>query len=307
MNTCPFFGKCGGCKFDFASADYRSQKAGVLRGLQPTSDAVWPAPGERRRVDFCFAGGRLGLYAAGTKDIIPVTKCLNAAPEINAILPHLAKMPWSGAGSVLITLCENGIDIAITSNVPYCSADFRRAAGSLRAIRITWNDKVIKQEATPIIKFGDIAVEYPVGAFLQPGKPGEDAIRDMVVGAAGGSKRIADLFCGLGNFTNALNADGFDITGPHCQRDLFKNPLTLGMLKQYDCVVMDPPRAGARAQCEILAKSQVPKIIYVSCNPATFTRDAKILESGGYKMTHLVPVDQFVGSTHWELFSVFEK
>ncbi len=307
MNTCPFFGKCGGCKFDFASADYRSQKAGALRGIAPTEPPIWIEAGTRRRVDFCFAGGRFGMYVAGTKDIIPVSECPNAAPAINKILPDIAAMPWTGAGSALITQCENGIDISITSDVPYCSAEFRRATDNLAAIRVTWNGKIVKQTAIPIIKFDDIDVEYPAGAFLQPGKPGEDAIRDMVVGAAGGSKRIADLFCGLGNFTHALNADGFDITGPHCQRDLFKNPLTLGMLKQYDCVVMDPPRAGARAQCEILAKSQVPKIIYVSCNPATFTRDAKILESGGYKMTHLVPVDQFVGSTHWELFSVFEK
>lgn len=307
MNTCPFFGKCGGCKFDFAAADYRSVKQSQLRGISPTADAVWVAPGDRRRVDFCFAGGAFGLYAAGTKDIIPVRNCPNAAAEINAVLPALAAMPWVGAGSALITLCENRIDVAVTSDVPYCSADFKRAADALPAIRITWNGKIIKQTATPIIKFGDVAVEYPIGAFLQPGKPGEDAIRKMVVAAAAGARRVADLFCGLGNFTHALKADGFDISGPHCQRDLFKNPLTPGMLKNYDCVVMDPPRAGADAQCKILAKSDVPRVIYVSCNPATFARDAKTLQRGGYKITGLIPVDQFVGSTHWELFSVFEK
>ena len=307
MNTCPFFGKCGGCKFDFAAADYRDKKAAALRGVTPTDAPVWVAPGDRRRVDFCFAGRDFGLYAHGSKDIVPVRECPNAAPEINAILPKLANMPWVGAGAVLVTLCKNGIDIAITSNVPYCSAEFKRAADTFPAIRITWNDKVIKQTATPIIKFGETDVEYPVGAFLQPGKPGEDTIRDMVVAAAADARRVADLFCGLGNFTHALNADGFDITGPHCKRDLFKNPVTLGMLKNYDCVVMDPPRAGADAQSKILAKSDVWRIIYVSCNPATFARDAETLRRGGYKITKLVPVDQFVGSTHWEIFSVFER
>lgn len=307
MKTCPFFGKCGGCKFDFAAADYHKAKMAALRGVAPTGDPVWVAPGDRRRVDFCFAGNDFGLYAHGSKDIIPVRECPNAVPEINAILPRIAAMPWVGAGAVLVTLCENGIDVAITSNVPYCSAEFRRAADELPAIRVTWNDKVIKQTATPIIKFGDISVEYPTGAFLQPGRPGEDAIRGMVVAAAAGAHRVADLFCGLGNFTYALNADGFDITGPHCRRDLFKNPVTPGMLKQYDCVVMDPPRAGADAQSKILAKSDVKRIIYVSCNPATFARDAKTLQDGGYRMTTLVPVDQFVGSTHWEIFSIFDR
>lgn len=307
MNTCPFFGKCGGCKFDFAAADYHSKKLSALRGVTATDTPVWVAPGGRRRVDFCFAGGVFGLYAAGSKDIIPVRECPNAVPEINTILPELATLPWVGAGAALVTQCENGIDVAITSNVPYCSAEFRHAADALPAIRVTWNDKIIKQIATPIIKFGDVEVEYPVGAFLQPGKPGENAIRSMVISAATGAHRVADLFCGLGNFTYALKADGFDITGPHCTRDLFKNPVTLGMLKNYDCVVMDPPRAGADAQCNVLAKSDVPRVIYVSCNPATFARDAQTLQRGGYKITKLVPVDQFVGSTHWEIFSVFER
>ena len=118
---------------------------------------------------------------------------------------------------------------------------------------------------------------------------------------------MADLFCGLGNFTFALNADGFDIVGTGVKRDLFKKPLTVGMLNNYDCVVMDPPRAGADAQCKEIINSNVKRIIYVSCNPNTFVRDKSTLEHGGYKMVEIIPVDQFVGSNHWELFSVFEK
>ena len=79
------------------------------------------------------------------------------------------------------------------------------------------------------------------------------------------------------------------------------------MLNQYDCVVMDPPRAGAIAQCRELIKSNIDTIIYVSCNPDTFLRDKKILENGGYTATEIIPIDQFVGSAHWELFSVFKK
>ncbi|MBD5391655.1 class I SAM-dependent RNA methyltransferase [bacterium] len=309
VKTCPFFGVCGGCAIDFAATDYISRKEKLLPDINMTSAPVWTAPGARRRGDFCFAGNRFGLYQRGSKDIVPVRMCPNMVPEINSVLGDIAAMPWSGAGSCLITACDNGIDISITSSVPYFTPEFKRAADKLprQILRVTWNDRAVVTRATPIIKFDDVSVEYPPNAFLQPGVPGERALRQMVVHASGGARRVADLFCGLGNFTYALNADGFDIVGVGHRRDLFKNPLTPGMLNTYDCVVMDPPRAGAMAQCNQIVKSNVSRVIYVSCNPSTFMRDAKILTDGGYHMTHLVPVDQFVGSTHWELFSVFEK
>ena len=118
---------------------------------------------------------------------------------------------------------------------------------------------------------------------------------------------VADLFCGLGNFTFATNADGFDVVGIGAKRDLFKNPLTVKMLNTYDVVIMDPPRAGALAQTKIIAKSNVKKVIYVSCNPDSLLRDAKILTDAGYKIKDTAAFDQFVGSTHWELAVVFVK
>ncbi len=305
--TCPFFGKCGGCKFDFTATDYKQQKSETLRRTPTTGDAIWVEAGKRRRADFAFAGGAFGLFEQGTKNIIPVQNCPNVVNEINDILPKLADLPWGGAGACLITLCDNGIDIAITSSVPYFTPEFRDVATKLPAIRITWNDKIIKQTEQPIVNFAGTTVPYPAGAFLQPSIAGADALRELVVSRAAGARRVADLFCGLGNFTFALNADGFDIVGTGTKRDLFKKPLTVGMLKNYDVVVMDPPRAGADAQCRELIKSGVRRIIYVSCNPATFMRDAKTLTDGGYKMTELIPVDQFVGSMHWELFGVFDK
>lgn len=307
MKICPFFGRCGGCKFDFAAPDYRDKKTSALPKIPITDNPIWIDAGLRRRGDFCFGGGVFGLFESGTKNIIPITNCPNMVAEINNILPELAKMPWAGTGSCLVTLCDNGVDVNITSSVPYVSPEFRRAAAELPVLRVTWNDKIIFEKTKPIISFGDKSVEYPPATFLQPTIPGADKLRDMVVGAANSAKRVADLFCGLGNFTFALNADGFDVVGTGAKRDLFKKPLTVGMLNTYDCVVMDPPRAGADAQCRELIKSNVGRIIYVSCNPQTFRRDMETLTRGGYKLVQLVPVDQFVGSTHWEIFSVFEK
>ncbi len=307
MQKCPFFGICGGCKFDFAAADYHDQKMALLRDLPITGDAVWTPVGLRRRADFAFAGGRFGFFASHSKDIVPVRTCPNLVPEINDILPAVAALPWTAAGACLITSCDNGIDIAISSNVPYFTAEFRDAVVKIPAIRITWNDRTIRQTDAPQVKFSGRAVAYPPAAFLQPTVASADALRNMVVAAASGAHHIADLFCGLGNFTFALNADGFDIVGTGVKRDLFTHPLTVGMLRAYDCVVMDPPRAGALAQCKELVKSTTSRVIYVSCNPQTFMRDARVLTAGGYKIQQLIPVDQFVGSDHWELFAVFEK
>lgn len=306
-NTCPLFGKCGGCKFDFTAADYREQKISELVNIPYTGTPVWIGAGVRRRADCAFAASVFGFYQAGTKNIIPVSRCPNLVDTINNILPQMANMPWVGAGACLITECDNGIDVAITSNVPYFTPEFRDAAQKLPAIRITWNGKIIKQTQIPMITFGTYSVPYPTGAFLQPSVSGADAMREIVVARAKGCARVADLFCGLGNFTFELGADGFDVVGTGVKRDLFKNPLTVGMLKNYDCIVMDPPRAGAMAQCQELVKSDVKRVIYVSCNPSTFMRDAKILGRGGYQMTELIPVDQFVGSHHWELIGVFDK
>lgn len=307
MKTCPFFGVCGGCKFDFAAADYHDQKMALLRDLPITGDAVWTPAGLRRRADFAFADGRFGFYAPHSKDIVPVRTCPNLVPEINNILPAVATLPWTASGACLITSCDNGIDVAISSNVPYFTAEFRDAAMKIPAIRITWNDRTIRQTGAPQVNFSGRAVAYPPAAFLQPTVASADALRNMVVAAASGAHHVADLFCGLGNFTFALNADGFDIVGTGVKRDLFTHPLTVGMLRAYDCVVMDPPRAGALAQCKELVKSTTSRVIYVSCNPQTFMRDARVLTAGGYKIQQLIPVDQFVGSDHWELFAVFEK
>ncbi|MBE6461927.1 MAG: class I SAM-dependent RNA methyltransferase [Alphaproteobacteria bacterium] len=307
VNKCPFFGKCGGCKYDFTAADYHASKRAELCDIPITGEPLWTLPGGRRRADFAFAGSEFGFYESGTKNIISIDSCPNLLPEINQLIPYLSALPWGGAGSCLVTACDNGIDVAITSSVPYFTPDFRDAAMKLPVIRITWNDKVIKQIVQPLVSFGDVSVPYPSGAFLQPTVHSADTMRDLVVSRASGSKRIADLFCGLGNFTYALDADGFDIVGTGVSRDLFKKPLTVGMLNQYDCVVMDPPRAGALAQCNELVRSNVPRVIYISCNPKTFMRDSQILTRGGYKIQELIPIDQFVGSHHWELFCVFER
>ena len=309
IKNCPLFGICGGCKYDFTAKDYQCEKLKTLPKIKFTHDAIWGIAGGRRRADFAFVDGHFGFFKQKTKDIIDIKNCPNVVPEINAVLKDIAKLPWAGSGSVLITKCENGIDVAVNSVVPFSSAEFKTAVDKLPAniIRFTWNDKTLRKYINPTIRFNDKLLEYPTNAFLQPTTETEQILRDLVVKYVDGAGHVADLFCGLGNFTFATGATGFDIVGNGIKRDLFKKPLSVQNLNQYDVVIMDPPRAGAEKQSIELSKSNVKRVIYVSCNPNTFVRDKEILERGGYKMTVAIPVDQFVGSIHWEIFSVFEK
>ena len=145
----------------------------------------------------------------------------------------------------------------------------------------------------------------------------------------GKAKHVADLFAGLGTFTFALAAsasvDAFETTKQRlprlprrarnvrpeadqdASRDLFGSPLGPKELRRYDAVVFDPPRAGAASQAEMLAKSEVPKLVAISCNPGTLARDLRILVDGGYRITRVVPVDQFLFSPHIEVVAELER
>ncbi len=307
IKTCPLFSICGGCVYDFASPNYRAEKIKKLDGWDLSSEPFWTDAGQRRRADFCFSGCEFGFYQRGTKNIIRVDQCPNLLPEINAILPKLATLPWVGTGSALVTVCDNGIDLGVVSDVPYFTREFKESVEKLPLIRVTWNGNIVMQKTQPKISFAGHTVDYIPNAFLQPTAQSESAMREFVSSHIDDGARVADLFCGLGNFTFVTNADGFDVVGIGAKRDLFKNPLSVKMLNTYDVIIMDPPRVGALAQTKLVAESNVKKVIYVSCNPTTLRRDAKILANAGYKITDTAAFDQFVGTDHWELAVVFEK
>lgn len=178
--------------------------------------------------------------------------------------------------------------------------------------------------------FGGVTVALPPAAFLQATAEGEAALAGVVTEAAAGAPRVADLFAGAGSFTfplaqagaavhaidgnlplvRALQAAANAAQMPRVTveaRDLDRRPLPVDQLNRFDVVAFDPPRAGARGQVERLAESRVPRVVALSCNPASFARDARILVEGGYRMVRLVPVDQFLWSPHLELAAVFER
>jgi 23S rRNA (uracil1939-C5)-methyltransferase len=192
--------------------------------------------------------------------------------------------------------------------------------------RLTVDGESIGQVAVPEIDLSGAKVKLPAGAFLQASREAESTLVGLVRDGAGGAKRVADLFAGLGTFTFALAHDAVvdAYEGDEAAlaalaaaarntsrlkpvrgfvRDLFRAPLSPKELKAYDAVVFDPPRAGAAAQAESLAKSEVPRLVAVSCNPGTFARDLRILVDGGYRIARVDPVDQFLFSPHVEVIA----
>src|SRR5258705_2853201 len=175
---------------------------------------------------------------------------------------------------------------------------------------------------------GRFTVALPPESFLQPTKEGEAIVQELVREEAGKAKRIADLFSGCGTFALALaegrSVHAVDSAASQIEalaqaakagratlttdvRDLFRRPLLASELARFDAVVLDPPRPGATAQVQALARSAVRTVLYVSCNPASFARDARILVDGGYRLTRVVPLDQFLWSPHVELFARFTR
>jgi 23S rRNA (uracil1939-C5)-methyltransferase len=182
----------------------------------------------------------------------------------------------------------------------------------------------------PAITIGAAKVMLPPGSFLQATAAGEEALATLVGEHGRRAKHVADLFCGVGPFalrlaeksrTSAFDSDAGAVTALQKAatstsglkpvkaetRDLFRRPLMLQELRDYDAVVFDPPRQGAQAQVRQLALSKIPVVVAVSCNVATFARDARMLIDGGYKIEGVTPVDQFRHTPHVELVARFKR
>jgi 23S rRNA (uracil1939-C5)-methyltransferase len=307
--------------------------------IRPT---VTSAPETRRRITVAARRTRkgvlIGFHAPAATDIVPIETCAVAEPSLIAALPRLeevAGLAASRKGEVrlTLTLTNGGIDVAVTgAKVIDGPAQALLAGVAARAgiARLGWNGEAVATMRVPEVTMGRARVVPPPGGFLQPTRDGEAALVEAVGEAVGSAGRIADLFAGSGTFALPLaeQAEVHAVEGEddalaaldaawratpglkrvRCERrDLTHRPLLPDELKGVEAVVIDPPRAGARAQAEQLARGEVPRIAAVSCNPATFARDARILIDGGYRLDWVQPVDQFRWSAHVELVAAFRR
>src|SRR4029077_6175928 len=234
---------------------------------------------------------------------------------------------------IQVTASDAGLDVDVRGSGPLTAADtaaLARVAESRNLARLTRHGELLAQRRPPVITIGRAQATRPPGAFLQATSAGEAILAQLVVEYCRDARAIADLFCGVGPFAlrlaerariSAVDSDADAIAALRRaasatsglkpvtaqQRDLLRHPLAASELKAFDAVVFDPPRQGAEAQARELAASAAPSVVAVSCNPATFARDARILVAAGYRIVQVTPVDQFLFSAHVELVGLFKK
>lgn len=311
--------------------------------VAPVADLIDAHGSGRRRAVFHARRGthnvlEVGFTAPRAHHVVPIDSCPILAPELNGALPAA----WAIAEAlnhigkpldIQATATAGGLDIDIRGSGtlgPDRVAALARLAQARGLARLTRHGELVAQQGQPFVTMGRANVPLPPGAFLQATVEGESALARLVAGHAGKAKYIADLFAGIGTFALRLaerarvSAADSDISAIKAltlaaartsglkpidaqTRDLFRRPFLASELKSFDAVVFDPPRQGAEAQARELAKSAVPLVIAVSCDAATFARDAKSLIDGGYRLAIVTPVDQFRYSHHVEIVALFGR
>ncbi len=283
-------------------------------------------------------GALMGFHARASDTIVEVPNCQLLHPDLVAAFPaleELVKMGGSRTTEVQLTITRSlaGADVAVAGGKPLdaqMQMEMARLCETAKIARLTWNGETVALRAAPMQRFGRALVAPPPGAFLQATAEGESALLQAVALAIGAARKVVDLFAGSGTFSiplaeraevhavegeatmtaalekGARNAEGLKRLTVET-RDLFRRPLEPDEFKGVEAVVIDPPRAGAEAQVDRLAAAKVPVIAYVSCNPVTFARDAKVLVAAGYRLDWVQVVDQFRWSSHVELAARFSR
>lgn len=300
--------------------------------------------GARRRAVLAArrVGGKvmLGFHEAASHTLVAIVECPVLSPRIVAALPGLAELvaplqSRSGVSRVAVLAADNGLDVTVDdvdkALLPELRTGLAAAAAKCGLARLSINRQPVFTAGEPFVTFGRAEVVPPPGSFLQASQAAEAMLTELVVEALPKKvKRVADLFAGLGAFTFplaeraavlAVDSDKAGIAALAAAsrktqglkpietrlRDLFREPMSRKELEGFDAVVFDPPRAGAEAQAETIARSAVPVVVAVSCNPATLARDVRVLVNGGYRLGPVTPVDQFLYSPHIEAVAVLRR
>lgn len=314
-----------------------------MKGIDMGVDEMVPCePHSRRRVTFTArktAGEMLfGFVRALSSEVIPVAECPISLPEIVAALDRVKALAGlicatTKSFHMTVTATASGLDIAARDSGRLGEHQRRIAANFVIAqkfARLTIDGEIVVEPQKPVVSFGGVAINLPSGAFLQATEVAEQAMAAMVGQHLSRARKVADLFAGCGSFAlrlasksevHAVEGDaaalaaldhGFRFASglkrvTSERRDLFRRPLTFKELNAFDGLVFDPPRAGAEDQSKQIARSDVPFVAAVSCNPVTLARDLRILLDGGYRLKSVTPIDQFLWSPHVETVALLEK
>lgn len=321
----------------------RERVVQALRGIDcEVGPIVACDPHTRRRATLAArrteAGMLLGFNRHLSSEIIPIEECPILLPEIVGAFDRLRAVASSICTTtkpfhLTVTATISGLDVAAQDSGLLDDRQRREAADfAIREglARLSVDGEIVVETKKPVVMFGNVAVSPPPGVFLQATHQAEQAMAGLVGEHLAKAKRIADLFSGCGSFAlrlasksevHAVEGDaaalaaldrGFRFGGglkrvTTEKRDLFRRPLTFKELAAFDGLVFDPPRAGAEDQAKQIARSDVPYVAAVSCNPVTLSRDLRILLDGGYRLKSVTPIDQFLWSPHVEAVALLEK
>ncbi len=332
---CRHYRSCGGCQLqhadDAALLQFVTDRVTSAAASQDISvcevlETHLSPPQSRRRATLhgLKAGGKflLGFREGGSHRIVDIAECPILRLELFAV-------------DVALTLTDQGVDCTLSGvtldglGPTEALLDFARDHGLARlSLDQGYGGETLWEPEPVTVTLGGVAVGFPEQSFLQPTEDGEAVLAADARAFTDGAGTIADLFSGLGTFAFALsgaakvlaveaardahlacksaaNAQRLPVHALH--RDLFRNPLQPEEISRFDAILLDPPRAGAREQIAAVANSEAKRVVYISCNPASWARDAKTLIDAGFRLEKLRPVGQFRWSTHVELTSLFAR
>jgi 23S rRNA (uracil1939-C5)-methyltransferase len=284
------------------------------------------------------APDEVGFMRARSHDIVPIDACPLFAPPMAGAIAAARALAADLRGlmkplDIGVTATLDGLDVDLRGAGPLGLAEtlkLVRTAETLDLARVSNHGAVVVERRPPRVAFGDTLATLPPGGFLQATEEGEAQLAAIAEQGLKGAKRVADLFCGVGAFALRL-ARGHEVFAADSDaaavralaeaaagtaglrpvgtetRDLFRRPLSVSELAGFDGALFDPPRSGAEAQARQLATSALPLVVAISCNAATFARDARILIDSGFRFESVAPIDQFRYSAHVEIAAVFRR
>lgn len=309
------------------------------------ADIIFLPPSTRRRVDFALKhtpnGVSLAYYGLRSHQLEVITQCPVLLPALEALLPsiniELSRLIFArDIESLSLTVADIGIDMLLTFKNRVVDVEPVRALGdklklSRISIKVKGNKPTAIFDPRPVLmKLGSVEVALPAESFLQAAAEGQKRLTDFALKHLAGAASVVDLFCGIGSYSFPVNSfavvHAVELQGEAVDalkaaiashktpkrmtaeaRDLFKTPLTAPELNRFDAAILNPPRAGAKAQTEALAGSRINRVVMISCNPASFARDAKTLKDAGFTLREAFGLDQFVWSPHLEIAAYFTR
>ncbi|MEP2736272.1 MAG: class I SAM-dependent RNA methyltransferase [Erythrobacter sp.] len=320
---------------------YAAEGKGVeAKELLPTH--LSPPKSRRRATLHAVKRGKnaqIGFRQAGSHKIVDLTECHILVPELFALAKPLrtfiAKHGGKAPIDIDLTLTDQGADVSIKQieldglEATEAALEFAQANSLARlSLDMGYGAEPIWEPEPVTITLANTPVAYPSGAFLQATRDAEALMMADAAEMLSGAGKVVDLFAGLGTFAFALSkqsqltaveaardahlacraaASRAQLPVEAMHRDLFRNPLQDDELKHFDAALLDPPRAGARDQIAAIAASGLQRVCYISCNPASWSRDAKQLVEAGFTLQKLRPIGQFRWTTHVELVSYFTR